>query len=354
MIEQVAVRFADRFEPADRAYDGGRPQWHGQVRGALAALRAGGLLDGKERLTEAGLAAAEGAATAVAAEPVSTVESSADEPAGPPPLLSAGVIAPPLRNPADRAPDGVRQRRGPADSGDGRAQPALRRRRDGGFRGWTRCGAGSPATAARPGCPSSTRPASLSVQEIEAAGRRRRRAGGVAAARAAPALAGLPGPLHVDGSCVTVKADAARRSFNAYGDRIVWAVVDSGIGAATRTSRRTTRSTTRTSRPAPGLPGRRRAGDRRRRARRTRPGTARTSPGSSPAPSSRGWPRPDAADGPGHREPLQRREPARAAARAADAVDEPDAAGRHGPAGEAGQPQGPQRRRRPSTTGSAG
>jgi subtilisin family serine protease len=35
----------------------------------------------------------------------------------------------------------------------------------------------------------------------------------------------------VDASCVTVKADAARRTFNAYGDRIVWAVIDSGIDA---------------------------------------------------------------------------------------------------------------------------
>jgi hypothetical protein len=39
----------------------------------------------------------------------------------------------------------------------------------------------------------------------------------------------FPVQLHVDGSCVTVKADAARRSFNAYGDRVVWAVVDTGI-----------------------------------------------------------------------------------------------------------------------------
>ena len=41
----------------------------------------------------------------------------------------------------------------------------------------------------------------------------------------------FPVQLHVDASCVTVKADAARRSFNAYGDRIVWAVVDTGIDA---------------------------------------------------------------------------------------------------------------------------
>jgi subtilisin family serine protease len=39
----------------------------------------------------------------------------------------------------------------------------------------------------------------------------------------------FPVELHVDASCVTVKADAARRSFNAYGCGIVWAVVDTGI-----------------------------------------------------------------------------------------------------------------------------
>jgi serine protease AprX len=39
----------------------------------------------------------------------------------------------------------------------------------------------------------------------------------------------FPVQLHVDGSCVTVKADAARRTFNAHGAGIVWAVVDSGI-----------------------------------------------------------------------------------------------------------------------------
>ena len=41
----------------------------------------------------------------------------------------------------------------------------------------------------------------------------------------------FPVQLQVDASCVTVKADAARRAFNANGDRIVWAVVDSGIWA---------------------------------------------------------------------------------------------------------------------------
>ena len=55
--------------------------------------------------------------------------------------------------------------------------------------------------------------------------------------------------LHVDASCVTVKADAARRAFNAYGDRIVWAVVDSGIDGRPPALRRPpARSTTTRSR----------------------------------------------------------------------------------------------------------
>ena len=41
----------------------------------------------------------------------------------------------------------------------------------------------------------------------------------------------FPVQQHIDASCVTIKADAARRSFDAYGEGIVWAVVDSGIAA---------------------------------------------------------------------------------------------------------------------------
>lgn len=39
----------------------------------------------------------------------------------------------------------------------------------------------------------------------------------------------FPVKLHVDRSSVTVKADAVRRSFNAYGHGITWAVIDTGI-----------------------------------------------------------------------------------------------------------------------------
>ena len=101
----------------------------------------------------------------------------------------------------------------------------------------------------------------------------------------------FPVRLHVDASCVTVKADAARRAFNAYGDDIVWAVVDTGIAkdhphfAAYHTLDHPRRSTTCTATsPATASPPRTVPSS-------TRPGTARTSPASSPARSARGWPR---------------------------------------------------------------
>ncbi|HYN28433.1 MAG TPA: S8 family peptidase, partial [Dermatophilaceae bacterium] len=42
----------------------------------------------------------------------------------------------------------------------------------------------------------------------------------------------FPVRQHVDGSAVTVKVDAAQRAFNAFGEQIVWAVVDSGVDAS--------------------------------------------------------------------------------------------------------------------------
>jgi serine protease AprX len=39
----------------------------------------------------------------------------------------------------------------------------------------------------------------------------------------------FPVHQHIDVSATMIKVDAARRSFNSYGDRIVWAVVDSGV-----------------------------------------------------------------------------------------------------------------------------
>ena len=98
---------------------------------------------------------------------------------------------------------------------------------------WERV-SGGPAPARRR---TSTPPAMLSMRQVQR----------LVSADAAPVAwpqrsihrvwPDFPVQLHVDASCVTVKADAARRSFNAYGNGIVWAVVDTGIdGGRTRTS----------------------------------------------------------------------------------------------------------------------
>lgn len=38
MIEEVAIRFADRFAPTDRSYRGEQPPWHDAVKLTTAAL----------------------------------------------------------------------------------------------------------------------------------------------------------------------------------------------------------------------------------------------------------------------------------------------------------------------------
>ena len=114
VLEAVAVRFADRFAPADRNYRGDRPVWHEAVRAALVALRGDGFVrqsaaqpaarpgleaPRRQALTAAGRRAAEAAVAAAEQDrgtPHEDEESAAGEP--PPTLLTAGVIAPPLRS----------------------------------------------------------------------------------------------------------------------------------------------------------------------------------------------------------------------------------------------------------------
>lgn len=92
VIVQVAIRFADRFAPPDRAYAGDRPWWHGQVREALTQLRTDGLISvdpaeptdtGRARVALL-LASSDAEAPAITEEPT-------DEAL---PLINAGVIAP--------------------------------------------------------------------------------------------------------------------------------------------------------------------------------------------------------------------------------------------------------------------
>lgn len=232
LIEQVAARYADRFEPDDREYAlaADHPRWHDAVRAALAALREAGFAAadpaGRPTLTAAGRDRVTAAARA--AGRVRPTRPEPTEPAAP--LLVPGVIAAPLRDRrartrifrrADDEPVPVMAEinlrfAGGAGAAFARLDQLWRRVTDGA--GPVRV-AGQYATG------------ELSIHQLER----------LVAADAVPVLPArrsvhrvwpdFPVHLHVDSSCVTVKADAARRSFNAYGDRIVWAVVDTGIDA---------------------------------------------------------------------------------------------------------------------------
>ena len=231
VVEEVALHFADRFAPADRNYavKSTSPRWHGHVRGALAgpAVRAA---DPGER------PARRSPPRAAAPSPPRrrpTRRPSRGPGLRPPteptePLLVAGVIAAPLRAPEareqmgfsgeDDVPIPVMAEVNLQFAGGPRAAFA---RLD---RLWERVSGGTPQHVA-----DQYATGSLSMRQVER----------LVSADAAPVAWPLrsihrvwpdfPVQLHVDASCVTVKADAARRSFNAFGSGIVWAVVDTGI-----------------------------------------------------------------------------------------------------------------------------
>ncbi len=241
VIVQVAIRFADRFAPVDRAYDGDKPWWHGRVSDALAELRSRGLISGSATvvLTDAGRARVAVLQAAPATEPADgnprrrrRKPPADDRPSRDDdhlPLINSGVISPPLRSVSAREKIGFAS---DADvpipvmaeinlryrGGSGAAFERLKEL-------WER------VTGDRAPFPIAEQYASgtLSMNEIQR----------LVSADAAPVQwptrclrrvwPDFPVKQHVDRSCVTVKADAARRSFNACGDGIVWAVIDSGI-----------------------------------------------------------------------------------------------------------------------------
>jgi subtilisin family serine protease len=254
VLQEVAALFADRFDAADRVYEGIEPAWHGAVLRALAELREAGLVGGDKRpaLTDAGRARAaeavadtereasersiaDGAAersTADGAGERSTAdgagERSIEDGAGGQ-LVAAGVIAQPLR-------DKARRQSMAFPSGDDEPMPVMieLNLRYGGGRGpaleqlrwlWSRVtgGAGVEPLA------DEYATGELSMNGIK------RLVAADAAAQVWPARSiyriwpDFPVKPHIDASAVTVKADAARRSFNSLGDGIVWAVIDSGI-----------------------------------------------------------------------------------------------------------------------------
>jgi serine protease AprX len=239
VVQEVAVQFADRFTPSDRGYVGGRPAWHAAVQDALEALSGEGLVEPGPRrrvvLTESGARAAGGAAERLraardahpAGDDPATVS---DDDAAPRPGragMVSGVISPPLRTPEGRASAGV---------DDTQAMPVmieLNLRYERGPRGamnalsalWLR-------VTGRRG------PDALS-EEYATGGLTLDEMKRLVAADAAPIEWSRRSIFRIwpdfrmhkliDASIVTVKADAAHRSFNSLGDGVVWAVVDSGI-----------------------------------------------------------------------------------------------------------------------------
>jgi serine protease AprX len=233
LIEQVAVRFADRFGPSDRVYAANAdcPRWHDAVREVLRSLVAQGLVHdgGSPALSPAGRDHLD-AAWAAAAEARTGAGGQVGGSSAEGPLLLPGVIAPPLRSGASREKMGF----APEDDVSIPVMIEVNLRFAGGVEGafarlealWVRVTSGHTRLSR---VSEQYAAGELSMQEMER----------LVAADAAPVRwpgrsiirlwPDFPVRPHVDASCVTVKADAARRSFNAYGDGIVWAVIDSGI-----------------------------------------------------------------------------------------------------------------------------
>ena len=232
VVEEVALHFADRFAPADREYAvrSTTPRWHGAVRAALRVLRSERLVraSGPPALTAAGRRAA--AAARAATGPDGAAAPAPTDAASGKPLLISGVIAAPLRAAETRRKIGFPD----AEDDPIPVMAEINLQFAGGPEGafgrlerlWERVAGRPPRRVA-----GQYATGELSMREVER----------LVAADAAPVAwpqrsihrvwPDFPVQLHVDASCVTVKADAARRSFNAYGAGIVWAVVDTGIDA---------------------------------------------------------------------------------------------------------------------------
>jgi len=252
ILQEVAIRFGDRFTPADRTYHGGEPSWHGAVRQALVRLRAQGLARGSTRpvLTAAGATRARdlahrrdppgdepalGGASPDDVPLPRAVPTRGHQPTPPPgsepPIATPGVIAPPLREVTGR------QRMGFPLGPDARmpVMVALNLRFAGGphravghlARLWFRVTGGlHPAPLA-----GEYVVGDLSMNEIKrlvAADTVETDPPRRSIHRIWPDFPVSP-QIHLSAS--TIKVDAARRTFNARGERIVWAVVDSGIDA---------------------------------------------------------------------------------------------------------------------------
>lgn len=241
LLQEVAARTAHRFTPSDRTYEGDRPRWHLAVREALAGLLAEGFV---ARGTAAHLTAkGRTRVRRLKPEPLTGDPDTGTRPGGADadatasgergPLLMPGVIATPLRDPHARED----MEFPPGEDAPLPVIVELNLRFAGGPRAafealsslWRRC------------APERPEPASLAEEYATgmlSMNAMKRLVSADAATldwhqRSAHRIwPDFPVREHVDTSSVTVKVDAAQRAFNAFGDRIVWAVVDSGVDAS--------------------------------------------------------------------------------------------------------------------------
>jgi serine protease AprX len=239
VLEEVAIRFAHQFAPADRDYTGAsdKPRWHRAVIDAVAALQADGLVakDGALALTEPGRRSAEAARARLdAGAPAAGSPAAKTQPPGPErQYVVAGVIAAPLRNPD------AREKLGFSTAEDEPVPVMVELNLQ--YRGGTAAafmrleGLWARVTDRDDHPPERIAgryvAGELTMHQIER----------LVAADAVPVRwpgrsiyhiwPDFPVHQHIDASCVTIKADAARKTFDADGEGIVWAVVDSGISA---------------------------------------------------------------------------------------------------------------------------
>ncbi|WP_245008729.1 S8 family serine peptidase [Mycolicibacterium farcinogenes] len=241
LAEAVAARFASQFTERDRQYENANPYWHNRVHDAVATLRRRRLIAPKTaksdtvRLTAAGRQAVADArvrteaatqprarAAAAAGECAAAPEAGTTEPPKRDPVL-AGVVTPPLRTAMAR------------EGSEGRIpimielnltfQPSVAAAIERVARLWELVGgAQTPVALAdqfMAGELTSDQIKSLvSADAVPQSWTER------AVYRIWPDFEVHP---QIDASSTTIKAIAAQRSFDSFGEGIVWAVVDSGI-----------------------------------------------------------------------------------------------------------------------------
>ncbi|WP_433292617.1 S8 family peptidase [Actinoplanes sp. CA-030573] len=284
LAEEVALRFADRFDPADRDYVGlaTRPQWQGFVLDAVEELRAASLIEpDRLALTRAGrdaLAALAGPSPEPGPRTAAGLRPGGDRPGGDRPggdlpgAGEAGADQPDADQPDADQPDadqpGVDQPGGNEPGGHGDGIPVVAgvisaplrdpdARRGFGFSDAEdepipvmvelnlRYSSGPAGAVTRLGelwqRATDAAPPRLIAGRYVAGELTMSQMKRLVAADAVPVRwpsrsihhiwPDFPVRPHIDASCVTIKADAARNSFEADGRGIVWAVIDSGIDA---------------------------------------------------------------------------------------------------------------------------